>query len=140
MKRIQELFCALLIGMLSVGFVSCGDDDDAPLGANAAETFIGTWTGYREAQLPTEKSMTAKFYEDGTCEIWWYDNPLITSYYFSGEYIVTDNQLRLVGTYGEEGDCPYMDYDRTVAYSIKNGVLTFHFGLANSYLTKENEE
>ena len=47
MKKFLKFFCALLIGMLSVGFVSCGDDKDepdSPSGSNLTEKLQGTWT------------------------------------------------------------------------------------------------
>lgn len=47
MNKFLKLFYALLIGVLSVGFVSCGDDDDEPenpSGNNLAEKLQGTWT------------------------------------------------------------------------------------------------
>lgn len=47
MKKFLKFFCALLIGMLSVGFVSCGDDKDdldSPSGNNLTEKLQGTWT------------------------------------------------------------------------------------------------
>lgn len=132
-----KFFCAMLIGVLSIGFVSCGDDNDEPDEPTATANIVGTWTGYREPQASTEKSMTAKFYDDGTCEVWWYDNPLITSYYFSGEYTVTKKKIHFVGKYGDQGDKPFIEYDKSVDYSLKNGVLKFKFVLANSILTKE---
>ena len=137
MKKFLKFFCALLIGVLSIGFVSCGNDNDEPDDPNASAFIVGTWEGYREPQKPSVKSMTAKFYDDGTCEIWWYDNPLISSYYFSGEYTVTKKKLHIVGMYGDQGSRPFIDYDNTVGYSIKNGILKFKFDLANSILTKK---
>lgn len=40
--KFLKLFCALLIGVLNVGFVSCGDDGDEPNDPNMPES--GTWT------------------------------------------------------------------------------------------------
>lgn len=137
MKKFLKFFYAMLIGVLSIGFVSCGGDDDEPENPEAAASIIGTWEGYREPQTSSEKSMTAKFYDDGTCEIWWYDNPLLATWYFKGDYSVTKKKLHLVGMYGENGYHQYIEYDKTVDYSIKNGVLTFKFDLAISHLTKK---
>lgn len=137
MKKFLKFFYVLLIGILSVGFVSCGGDEDEPGNPETIASIVGTWSGYREPQSPSAKSMTAKFYEDGTCEMWWYDNPFIASYYLSGEYTITKKKLHIVGMYGEQGGRPYIEYDKTVNYSIKNEVLTFNFVLANSILTKE---
>ena len=134
--KFLKFCCALLIGALCVGFVSCGDDEE-PDNPEALASIVGTWSGYREPQSPTEKSMTAKFYEDGTCEVWWYNNPLLASYYFSGEYTITKKKLHIVGMYGDQGSRPYIDYDKSVDYSIKNGVLKFKFVLSESILTKE---
>lgn len=134
--KFLKFICALLIGVLSVGFVSCGNDDDEPSDPSSNTSIVGTWSGYRIPQKPSEKSMTAKFYEDGTCEIWWYDNPLITTYYLSGEYTVTKKKLHIKGMYGDHGSRPFIDYDNTVNYSINNGVLKFKFDLAESILTK----
>lgn len=41
MKKTLKLFCFLLIGILSIGFVSCGNDDE-PNDPNMPES--GTWT------------------------------------------------------------------------------------------------
>lgn len=136
MKNYLKFFCALLIGVLSAGFVACGDDDE-PDSPEAAASIIGTWRGYSEMQNPTKDAMTAKFYEDGTCEIWWYNNPLLCSYYFRGDYTISKKKLKLVGLWCDQGDRPSREYDQTVDYSIKNGVLSFKFDLAIRYLTKD---
>lgn len=137
MKKFLKFFCALLIGVLSVGFVSCGDDDDEPDNPDAIASIVGTWRGYSEMQQPTKDAMTAKFYEDGTCEIWWYNNPLLASYYFRGDYTITKKKLHLVGLYGDQYDRPHIEYDQNVSYSLKDGVLCFKFNFANRYLTKD---
>lgn len=46
MKKFLKVFYALLIGVLSVGFVSCGDDDDEPQ-ASILDQMQGTWTLYK---------------------------------------------------------------------------------------------
>ncbi len=56
MKKFLNYFCALLIGVMCVGFVSCGDDDDEPksgsgggvpgttvTGNDLVEKLQGTW-------------------------------------------------------------------------------------------------
>lgn len=46
MKKFLKFFCALLIGALSAGFVSCGDDGDDldnPSGSSLTEKLQGTW-------------------------------------------------------------------------------------------------
>ena len=47
MKKFLKFICALLIGALCVGFVSCSDDDDEndkPTGNNLIEKLQGKWT------------------------------------------------------------------------------------------------
>lgn len=137
MKKFLKYFCAMLIGMLSIGFVSCGGDDDEPENPAAVASIVGTWRGHSEIQKPTKDAMTAKFYDDGTCEIWWYNNPLLASYYFRGEYTITKKKLHLVGLWGNQGDRPSIEYDKNVSYTLKDGVLCFKFDLVNRYLTKD---
>lgn len=136
MKKFLKFICAMLIGVLSAGFVSCGDENE-PNDPNSTSSIVGTWHGYSDAQKPSNDPMCAKFYEDGTCEIWWYHNPLLCSYYFSGEYTVSKKKLHIKGLWCDQGSRPHIEYDKTVTYSIKNGVLQFKFDLARWNLTKD---
>ncbi|MBP3299581.1 MAG: hypothetical protein J6L73_07900 [Muribaculaceae bacterium] len=138
MTKLMKFFYALLIGVMSVSFAACGDDDDdQPANPADSKNIVGTWKGYNELQKPSDDPMTARFYEDGTCEIWWYQNPLITTYYFRGEYTVSKGKLHLKGKYGDNGDTPHIEYDKTVGYSVKDNTLKFKFHNTNWTLTKK---
>lgn len=126
----------MLIGVMSVGFVSCGDDDepDNP-GGNAS--IVGTWKGYSDVHKPSDDPMTAKFYEDGTCEIWWYHNPMLGSFYFTGTYKVSKKKMTLEGYYGGQGDRPSHSYSRTADFSIKGDQIDFYFDMTNWHLNRK---
>lgn len=142
-ESFKHFVILMAVCLLSVGFTSCDDDDDDEPGSGATESIVGTWKGYNNVQGPNSMNsqygvpMTARFYEDGTCEIWWYQNPLITDYYFTGDYTLTKKQLHLEGMYGDNGDRPFIEYDKSVNYSLKNGTLKFRFDLADWTLIKQ---
>lgn len=137
-----SMFAMFVVATLSIGFTACGNDDDDGPDVNI-EDIVGTWEGYNTLQGASSMDseygvpMTARFYDDGTCEIWWYQNPLLQTCYFTGEYTLNKNQLRLVGKYGPNGDTPSVEYDKTVECSIKDGILQFYFDLTDWILTKQ---
>lgn len=136
MKKQLKFLYAVLVGIVAFSFTACSDDDDESE-VVSVESIVGTWKGYSEGHAPTEEQMEARFYEDGTCVIWWYHNPLLCSYYFEGSYSVTKKKLRLNGLWCAQGDRPDMEYDKTVDYSIEGEQLRFKFDLAYWTLSKK---
>lgn len=136
MKSYMKILWVMLFSMLTLSLTACGDDDE-PDNPSSTADIVGTWKGYADGYKPNDDMMTAKFYEDGTCDIWWYQNKEITTYHLGGTYTITKKKLRITGSYGDNGYTPYMDYDKEVSYSLKDGTLKFKFDLLNWILTKQ---
>lgn len=136
MKKQLNLVYTILFAILAFSFAACGDSDDDS-DAVPSESIVGTWKGYSEGHKPTEEQMEARFYEDGTCKIWWYHNPLLCSYYFEGTYTATRKKLHIEGLLGDQGDRPSIEYSKTVNYSVKEDQLKFEFDLGFWILSKK---
>ncbi len=137
MKKLQKLLWVVLTCVMAVSFSSCNSEEDEPLDPSVAQNIVGTWKGHNIIQAASDDPMCAKFYEDGTCEIWWYQNPLLASYYFTGEYTMTKKKLHLKGLFSDQGSRPHIEYDRTADYTLKGDVLKFRFDLTDWTLTRK---
>lgn len=136
MQKYLNMLIAILLSICSLSLISCRDDDDEPdSGSNVS--IVGTWKGHNTVASKDDDAMTARFYEDGTCEIWWYWNPYVDSYYFTGSYSLSKKKLHLKGYYGSQGSTPYIEYDQNKGCTIKNGVMNFFFDLGEWYITKQ---
>jgi uncharacterized lipoprotein YehR (DUF1307 family) len=68
MKKIKFLLMLLLGVVMSVSFVSCGDDDDddKDSGLYAGSPIVGSWTWTWSEDKSDRGSMTYTFYANGT--------------------------------------------------------------------------
>ena len=68
MKKIKVLLMLLLGVVMSVSFVSCGDDDDddKDSGLYAGSPIVGSWTWNSSEDKGDGGSMTYTFYANGT--------------------------------------------------------------------------
>lgn len=136
MQKYLKMLIAIMLSICSFSLTSCGDDDkDSDSGSNVS--IVGTWKGHNTVAPNDDDAMTARFYEDGTCEIWWYWNPYLDSYYFTGTYSLSKNKLHLKGYYCSQGDRPYLEYDQNKSCTVKNGVMNFLFDTGEWYITKQ---
>ena len=113
MKKSYFLVMTLLLMVVAVGLVSCGDDDEGGAGVSPS-ALLGEWQSTYEYAYEVDEGETIPledgpytddewtFYEDGT--MYWYDN-----YYGDGihcDWRVDGNKLYL--TDYEDGE-PYTD-------------------------------
>lgn len=135
MKKFNLIFMPFFWALcFCIGFASCSSDDDDDFGGGSNEdavaAIIGTWSG-QMVNGPTGSSMTANFYSDGTVKIWWTENPLLATYYFSGTYTISKNKIRFKGMACTDGSSlsSGWDVEETTSYSLKDDILKFKFQL-----------
>ncbi len=95
-KNLLKLMSIVLVAMLSVGFTSCGNDDDDELSSNS---IVGHWKGvtfqkYDDINLTNlidegESSWDWRFYDDGTCSCRGYESAL------NGIYKLLGNEVNI---------------------------------------------
>ena len=123
MKKYSYLLMVMLMALVSVGFASCGNDDDEPKGSD----IVGTW------QLKdSDGVILLQFTKDGK-----YNEVDIVSdegvddlYIYHGTYTLSGNKLTITYVYAYESetvDC---------TYSVKGDQLTITSAEGSNTLTR----
>lgn len=110
-KNYLHLLAFAMVAMLSVCFVSCGDDDDEGGGSTGitAKELVGQW---REISSSSHETIWT-FNSDGTWETSVYYNAIYTNWEISG------GKLIMTRTNGRQ---------ETYTAYIKDGLLYLYFG------------
>ena len=139
MKKFNLIFMPFFLALFfCVGFASCSSDDDDDLSETSNEDAVTAITGNWKGKIVngnSGSSMTANFYSDGTVKIWWTENPLLATYYFSGTYTISKNKIRFKGMACTDGSSlsSGWDVEETTSYSLKNNILKFEFQLKQEW-------
>lgn len=110
-KFFQGLFAFFVAAVLSVGFVSCNDDDETPSPGNpsgstaSAFSIVGTWKSQGEGEI-----MIITFNADGTM------------LYVEPEY---DENGKIKDEYKESGAYKYDDKSKTLTMFFDDGTETY---------------
>lgn len=110
-KFFQGLFAFFVAAVLSVGFVSCNDDDETPSPGNpsgstaSAFSIVGTWKSQGEGEI-----MIITFNADGTM------------LYVEPEY---DENGKIKDEYKESGAYKYDDNSKTLTMFFEDGTETY---------------
>lgn len=109
-----QLMTILMVTLLSLGFASCGSDDDDSVDSSGNGTIIGTWeeTDYTDGTWQWTFNSNGK----GSCKV---TNK--TTYSFSFDYILNGSSLKISGY--EDGE-RYTD-TYTVSFSSDNRTMTW---------------
>lgn len=104
-KYLLNWMTILMVAIVSVGFVSCGDDDDDEKGST--ESIVGTWV-YFERDGEYSYSEMYTFKSDGTFKLVWQESDISLREFDSGEdsglwkYDAKNHKLTLTTIIGEE--------------------------------------
>ena len=118
MKKYYYLLMVMFLAVLSVGFASCGDDEDEPKNSS----IVGTWQIKAVDDFGTYESLI-QFTKNGK----WHSVDIYTE---NGETEVEVEH----GTYSISGDKLYItytddgeDFTETVTYAVKGDKLTLTY-------------
>jgi len=121
---------AVAMAVMSVGFASCGDDDDEP-GSGSNSALVGTWAQYHKGGatawyigLKLEKNGSAYYTEWdaksspnwGASAKWSAKDNVLTISAPNGEVVYTSNY-----SVSEDGETLYLSGDRSSSYSELEG-------------------
>ena len=123
MKKYSYLLIVMLMTLVSVGFASCGDDEDEPKGSD----IVGTWQ-IKDAEGETLLQFTkdGKFNEVDIVS----DEGVDDLYIYHGTYTLSGNKLTINYVYAYESetvDC---------TYSVKGDQLTITSKEGSNILTR----
>ena len=147
-RNLFRLMAIMMVATLSLGFASCGDDDDD---GDKGSPIVGQWTSVNNAQ---DKFV---FLSNGNCERHYdysstkgvtditIDDDAVLRRYFYGTYTVSGNNFTITWTKqkveyknasGSMQDVKdFKAQTETGTYSVDDGMLTLKFGNGDFFLT-----
>ena len=104
-KYYWSLLTVVMMAVMSVGFVSCGDDDDEP-GSGSNSTLVGTWAQYHKGGA-TAWYIGLKLGKGGEAYYTEWDTKDSPNWGTPGKWSAKDNVLTI---YAPNGEVIYTSY------------------------------